>query len=367
MFSLFRGQKAALYIFFEMIPSLLLGLVIFLSIILMFQFLRLTDFALSHGMTAKTIGEIIVYLCVSLLPALLPMSLLFSVLLTYGRLSTDSEIVAMKAAGLHMGSLLAPAMILGLAVAFVSAQTSFTIAPWGNRQFEVELTKIGNTKAAAVIKPGTFSEGFFSMVIYANEVDSKTGVLKNLFIYDDKSDVPLTILAKSGEVIPDPENPGHSVLLRLYDGNIHRKSQAHTKIKFNSYDIQLNDPIKDMERAKSPPSLTLGEIKERLKNTNNDQETSLMLQTEWHKRLAVPVLCLVFSLIGVGLGTTTNRRQQKAGGMVLSIGLIIAYWILYVAFEGMARGGKIPPGIAIWVPNLVFGLIGFQSLKKNWN
>lgn len=361
-----RGFKAGQYIFFEMVPSLILGLIVFLSIILMFQFLRLTDFALSHGVTLQSIGEIILFLCTSLLPALLPMSLLFAVLLTYGRLSSDSEIVAMKASGLHMSAILAPALILGIFIAFLSAQISFTLAPWGNRQFEVEVTKIGNTKAAAVIKPGTFTEGFFNMVIYANSVDPLTGHLLDIFIYQDLKNSPLSIIAKKGEIIPDPQNPGHNVLLRLFDGDIHKKTTTHTKIKFETYDVQLNDPVKDAERAKTPPSLSLSEIN-RLLELDPKKEDQLMLLTEFHKRWAVPFLCIVFCLIGVGLGTTTNKRQQKAGGMILSIAVIIAYWIIYVAFEGAARSGKIVPSVAIWIPNLIFGFFAIYTLRKNWN
>src|SRR5437868_11670637 len=106
MFSIFNGQKAAQYIFFEMLPSFILGLIVFVSIILMFQVLRLTEFALVHGVDLKTIAEIVGYICISMLPALFPMSLLFAIILTYGRLSSDSEVVALKASGLHMGMIL---------------------------------------------------------------------------------------------------------------------------------------------------------------------------------------------------------------------------------------------------------------------
>src|SRR5690606_25183125 len=103
MFGLFNGRKAAQYIFFEMLPSFVLGLSIFVSIILMFQVLRLTDWTLTHGVPLKNVVEIISYVVISMLPILFPMALLFSILLTYGRLSQDSEVVAMKASGLHMG------------------------------------------------------------------------------------------------------------------------------------------------------------------------------------------------------------------------------------------------------------------------
>ncbi len=368
MLGIFSGKKAIKYIFFEMLPSFILGILVFMSIILMFQVLRLTEFALVHGVSLKIIGEILGYIIISLLPALLPMALLFSVVLTYGRLSQDSEIVAMKASGISMATLLSPALILALLVGVISAQTSFIIGPWGNRQFEVLFTRLADAKVSAVIKEGTFAEGFFDMVVYANEVDSKSGVLKKVFIYDEKnSDVPLTIIAKSGSIISDPDRPGQRVLLRLNNGEIHRQELTHTKISFDSYDVHFSEPDVISERAKSPQSLTLHEIRERLKEKIKDPEERYVLQTEFHKRWAISILCVVFAAIGVGLGTTTNRRAAKAGGMVLCIGIIVLYWILYIAAEGAARSGSIPASLAIWTPNLIFGIFGFESLRRNWN
>lgn len=368
MFSIFRGKKAAQYIFFEMLPSFILGLIVFLSIILMFQVLRLTEFALVHGVAMKTIAEIIGYICISMLPALFPMSLLFAILLTYGRLSSDSEVVAMKASGLHMGTILSPAVILALLVGILSAQTSFEIAPWGNRQFEVLFSRLGSSKAAATIKEGTFSEGFFDLVVYANKVNSDKGTLQNVFIYDEREiGAPLTIIAKRGAMIPDPKMPGHNVLLRLEDGDIHRKTQTHTKIKFDTYDIRLTDPVQENIREKSAQSQTLSELRDLLTKKDLSVEDRRTFLTEYHKRWAISVLCLVFALIGVGLGTTTNRRAAKTSGMILCIGIIIGYWVLYVTLEGMARNGQLPPALAVWTPILLFSGIGFESLRRNWN
>ncbi len=96
----------------------------------MFQALRLTEFVLVHGVGLQTLGQIMLFLMVSFLPVILPMSLLFSVLLTYARLSNDSEIVAFKSLGLSMGQLTIPAIILSIAATLMSAQTSFYLGPW---------------------------------------------------------------------------------------------------------------------------------------------------------------------------------------------------------------------------------------------
>lgn len=362
------ARKATQYIFFELIPPFILGLLVFIFILLMFQALRLTDFVLVHGVGLDVIWNIIVYLSISFLPALLPMSLLFAIIMTYGRLSSDSEIVALKACGLQMGSILLPAFGLSVIISIFSAQTSFNLAPWGNRQFELLVTKVGQTKAGVSLKEGTFSEGFFDLVIYANSVDSKKGELQKVFIYDERQgDVPLTIIAKNGQLIQDKDKPGHSVLLRLHDGDIHRKSENHTKIKFNAFDIRLFDPVQEEHREKTPLSMSLDEVQEKLTTPELSAEDKRTLQTEFHKRWALAVVCPIFALLGVGLGTTTNRRNQKSGGLILCLGIVIAYWILYVTAEGLARGGQTPVVASIWFPNVLFLGVALGALKKNWD
>lgn len=363
------ASKSTQYIFFEMIPAFVIGVVVFIFILLMTQALRLTDFVLVHGVSFITVAEMMTYLSISFLPALFPMALLFAVLMTYGRLSSESEIVAFRASGMDMIAIGTPALLLAIFVAFLSGQTSFHIAPWGNRQFEVLVSKISQTKAGISLREGTFSEGFFDMVIYANNVESEKGGLEKVFIYDERDkDIPLTIIAKRGELIQDSAAPGNAAMLRLEDGDIHRKGESHTKIRFDTFDIRLMDPIQEQVRNKSPQSLTIEEISQRL-NAEGEMspQESRILQTEFHKRWAISLVCLIFGLLGVGLGTVTNRRSGKSSGLVVSLVLIILYWVLYVSLEGAARSGKLPPALAIWTPNFLFLLFAAWSLKKNWN
>lgn len=365
---LLRGARVISYVLFEMLPSFILGLCIFIAIILMFQVLRLTEFTIAHGVSLTVIAEVIFYICISLLPALFPMSLLFSVLLTYGRLSQDSEIIAMKSAGLSSSSIITPAVILGLLIGAISAQTSFYVAPWGNRQFEVLFTQLGHTKAAIAVKEGTFSEGFFDLVVYANKVDSKTGELTDVFIYDEKQgEVPLTIVAKRGHLVPDPSAPGHNVLLRLEDGDIHRKTENHTKIKFQSYDVRLIEPLRIEEKEKTPPSLTIEDLLEELNKKDLKNEDLWIYSTEFHKRMAIAMLCLVFCFVGLGLGINTNKRQQKSNTMFICVAVIISYWVISLFLENLSRHGQMNAVLAMWTPNILFSSFAIYRLRLNWN
>lgn len=350
-----------------MVPGFVIGVVVFLFILLLSQVLRLTEFVLVHGVEVQVVLQIFLYLTISFLPAVLPMSLLFSVLLAYGRMSADSEIVAFKAAGLHMGYLATPAIILGVLVAVFSAHTSFNSGPWGNRRFEVLMNKLGNSKAAATIREGTFSEGFFDMVVYAKKVDSKNGLLKKIFIYDERSPGnPITIIARTGSLISN-KSGAKGTLLRLREGNIHRTSEeSYTKIDFSSYDIFLSQPQKTSRREKSLPSHTLADLNKRLLETKPNSKRHLTILSEYHKRWATSFACLVFAILGAGLGGITHRRNVKSGSLVTSIIIIVSYWALYVLGDNVGRDGVIPPWISIWFANFLFLGLGGYFIRKNW-
>lgn len=364
-----RGRLAARYIFIEMLPGLILGILVFIFILLMFQALRLTEFVLVHGLSIRVITEIMMYMSVSFLPAILPMSLLFAVLLTYGRLSGDSEIVAMKSLGLSTWHLLVPALVLGALLALLSAQTSFQIGPWGNRQFELLVTKLANSKVTASLREGTFSEGFFDLVVYADEIDEKTGHMSRVFIYDERDEkVPITVISKEGQLVQEANDFGGKTTLHLKDGNIHRSMMGtYTKVDFDGYDIRMTTQAGDSYREKSPQSLTYDDITEGLKKKDIDKNRLLLLQTEYHKRLALSLTCITFSLIGVGLGTITNRRSVKSSGLVYCIAIIVLYWAFYVLSETLARQGTLPPWLSIWGVAVIFLGVSIYSVKRIWN
>ncbi|NQZ19075.1 MAG: LptF/LptG family permease, partial [Bdellovibrionales bacterium] len=145
-----------------------MGVYIFVFIILMFQMINLTDTLLQHDVSLRTLIHLLSYMSISFLPALLPMSLIFAIILSYNRLTNDSEIIAMKSLGLSMWPLIMPGIALGLVVSIASGYMTFKIGPWGNRRFELLITDIANSKIVSAIKEGTFSEGFFNLVVYTN-------------------------------------------------------------------------------------------------------------------------------------------------------------------------------------------------------
>ncbi len=121
------------------------------------------------------------------------------------------------------------------------------------------INDLAKQKIGGTVKEGVFSEGFFDLVVYSNKVDSKTGQLNDVFIYNERDPkAPVTIIAKQGNIIQEKTRDGASALLRLQNGNIHRThQQTYTKVDFSSYDINLFDPH-EMSEKKSPAFINLG-------------------------------------------------------------------------------------------------------------
>ena len=102
-----------------------------------------------------------------------------------------------------MWPLITPGLTLGLVVAIVSGYTSFKVGPWGNRQFEVLINDIANSKKISLIGEGTFS-GFFNLVVYANKINKETEELEKVFIYDERDEnSPTTIISEKGKVVSE--------------------------------------------------------------------------------------------------------------------------------------------------------------------
>ena len=135
-------------------------------------------------------------------------------------------------------------------------------------------------------------------------------------------------------------------------------------VNFDSFDIFLNDPIRFEERKKSLPSLSINELKKKIDENQLPPKEFLSLQMEYYKRNALAWACLVFAFIGVAYGIVNDRRSVKNSGFVVSIGFIIAYWVIYLASEGMGRSETLPAQLAVWIANIIFFVISVRELNQ---
>jgi lipopolysaccharide export system permease protein len=360
------GKILHRYIFTEVLTPFLLGLGVFTFVLLIARLLKLIELVVNRGLPPMQILRLLGYLMPAFLEVTVPMAMLLSILIAFGRLSADSEMVAMRSSGLSIYQLAPPVVIfVGLATV-VTAALSMYARPWANHNLKQELWDIARTRATAGLRPQVFTDEFPGLVIYAEQIDGRTDHLVHVMISDERDpEQHNTVFAREGFMISDNET--QTVTLRLLDGTIHTSgkgpSDYHTD--FESYDVNLD--LRDAfagQTAKDddPQELTLPQLREAIGRQDPRHVRPAML-VELHRKFAIPFACIVFGLVGVPLGIG-SARAVRSRGFAVSLAVIFTYYILLSAGQGFAEQGSIPAWLGLWLPNIVFGTIGVLLLRR---
>ncbi|NBY19744.1 YjgP/YjgQ family permease [bacterium] len=355
------------YMAVEVLGSFLMGTAIFLLIMLTFQAIRLSEFVVVHQVGMKDVGRISVYLMLSFVPIAVPIAFLFSVLMGISRANSEGEVVALQSNGISLFQMFLPLGIFSVVITLVTLYSALYSVPQGNRKFELLIEKLGNERAMAALKPGVFQEGFFGLVLFAEQIIPVKNELKKVFIYDERDESnPLAITAEAGLLKNIPQKS--QLTLRLTQGSIlvdSKKSEGpQQKIDFDVYDINLEMGERGNSwREYSPPSFNFDQLKTRLKETLPDPPMHRKLEVELHRRFSLSFACVVFAILGFVIGTRSNRGiRSTAVVLCLIVGLI--YWLSYVGANALALSGWVVPWLGVWAPNVVFVGLGMWLYRK---
>jgi LPS export ABC transporter permease LptG len=410
------------YLVREIVPYLLLSLLLLTAIIFMHEASRFSELlvvASRNGLPMQTLWRIMAALIPSILVFTLPISLLIGTLVGLGRLSGDSEVVAIGASGVSRLRMLSPIVALALVVAALMIQITFNLLPRSIHQLSNLKANQGlifqglNTE----IKPRIFEESIPQKVLYIEDIDRARNLWRNVFLVDlgdDPSEMKIVTASsgslRQGERSEMPE-------LYLQQGTWHQ-----TSTNKSSGQDQADSPGSNGARANDPRSgnSTLTDSssqsstsaadstasdKEKKKNRNQgqytwgsfgemtlgievsnenkadatgiDQEPRQVEEMEWgqlinftppeedrlewraeiHKRLALPTACLAFALLGVGFGIS-NVRTGRSFGLILGLAFTICYYLLALSGQHYAVSGKLPVWLGIWLANIVFAALG---------
>lgn len=355
------------YILRETLTPFLLGLAIFTFVLLMGRLLRLVEMVLNKGVPLIDILKLFAFLLPSFLVLTLPLAFLLGVLLGFGRLSSEAEVIALKSSGISLYDMAKPVLALAVAISLATALLSVFAQPQGKRAFKEQVFHIAHSRATIGIQPRVFNDEFSGLVLYANAVDDRAGTMDGLFISDQRlGSEPSVIVARSGRAVPDQKNL--SMTLRLKDGSIHRQldrkgEKAYQIINFDNYDIQLDlgeELRQASERQRKESELTLTELQERLENASGKERNKYLV--ERHQRMVMPLAPILFALIGIPLGIQ-SQRSGRGGGFALALGVFLTYYLIFSFAETLGTEGVAPPALAMWLPNLFFLLAGMFLLR----
>jgi lipopolysaccharide export system permease protein len=359
-----------LYIFKETLPIFFIGLVIFTLIFLMDKILKLIELLVNRGGNVTNILMLFVFICPSFLVFTIPTAVLLATLLTFGRLSGDSEITAFRASGMSLYQLFLPIAIFSFLAYLLTSFLVFYGLPWGNRGFKATLYMIAQSKADIEIKERVFNDVFDGLVVYVDKVPVQGKRMEGILIYDERDKGKLnTIFAREGFLVTNPKS--QEIILRLRNGDIHRfEPQTNTfqKAQFDTYDLKLElaKALAAMGSKLKEHEMSIEDIRDKIKKMKANGEDTAPQEVELHKRYAIPFACIVFGLIGVPLGIQP-RRSGRSFGFIFSLLILLTYYVSLIAFEILAVRRAIPPFLAGWTPNLLLGSLGTYLLIKAAN
>jgi LPS export ABC transporter permease LptF len=368
-----RVARLDRYIVGEILGPFAGGIVFFSFIFLMFQVLRLAEFFIVHGVSAWVLLRMIGLLLLSFLPMALPVAFLIGVLAAFGRFSSESELVAMKANGIGLSRLSRPAFAMALVVAALSLALNLEWVPRGDRELRHLTVRIGNSKAASALKEGTFTSGFFDLLVYAERIDPETGRLHGVFIYNDRDKAhPHAIVAQEGEIVPlrTASEFDSAVVLRLLRGSIHRSQPEagnYHKIDFQEDRILLEMKEGQGGAARRARVIPFRELLGEIRQADPTRRWSRELKADLSRRFGIAAAPLLFVLLGMGLGISRSTRNPRANAALIAFLVVVAYWVLQASFLDLGHRNQVNPYLAPQVPNLVALLVGLRAyLKANW-
>jgi LPS export ABC transporter permease LptF/LPS export ABC transporter permease LptG len=351
------------YIGREVGSHAILGLAVFTFVFFVPQLVRLMDLVVRHSGGAFTVA--LIFLC-SLTPVLaftIPMAVLVGVLIGLGRLSADSEIVALHASGISLRRLLVPIGFVALGCSLGTLVLTFWLSPAAIRTLQSLEARLLLTQAPYAIQPRVFNEQIPHYILYVQDVEAAATRWHGVFLASSgkaaSSDVTI---AQGAQVVADPEN--NKFELHLGSGSTHeydpRAPQHYNVTSFGQSEIpvEISSPVTGPKNV--AVSVSERSISELLAEKGPHWRDA---RVEFHRRIAFPAACLVFALLGVPIGVRP-RRGGRAAGLILTLVLIGGYYFLFVTGAHMAQQGSVAPWAGIWAGNIAGLILGLIFLRR---
>ncbi|HEV8658287.1 MAG TPA: LPS export ABC transporter permease LptG, partial [Thermoanaerobaculia bacterium] len=391
------------YIFREMVGPTVLGFLFYTSIILMQKLFDLAGMIIRRSLSAAVVGKLLLLSLPHIVVLTVPMSLLFGILIAVGRMSADSEIIAMRALGISTRTIYRPVFLFSVAVFLLNLYLINVVMPKGNAEYQNLWTELLTSSVEKDIRPRVFYDEYENLVIYVNDIDPRTGHWKGVFVSDtrssesaDKATTPTEVINRaaahrdesaagalsstgSGQRIIIAQSGTLSVVkslkqvwMNLTDAEVHFWDPR----KPANYDYNTNAAQRILVADKSTADVTTNTISRSLREMDlrqllrqaeitrrGDQLTYNLARVEIHKKFAIPFACIVFGILGLPLGLT-NRRGGKSSGFSLSIGIIVFYYLMINNGERLAASGKVSPFVGMWGANLILLAVGIYLLAR---
>jgi lipopolysaccharide export system permease protein len=312
----------------------------------------------------------------------LPLGLLTGVLLTLGRLSADSEITAMRTAGLSLARIARPIFVLGALCTALALYFNFESMPKARVTYHKELPDAVRANPLSFIVPRTFIRDFPGVVVYIGE--KQGSVLRDIWVWrldssrrvtefiragsghfdvdDASNDLILTLTAaqvekrdekkpENFEVAPYLSTFGQIETVRLSLDRLFGRSVVRQKMQWMTY----SELEKEHARVSAEP-VPPGEEKAHARAV-------MKVQLTVQEKFTMAVSVLAFAFVAVPLGIRVSRRETSAN-LGIAVCLAIGHYLLSAMVGQLDRHPEYRPDLLLWLPNIIFLTVGVVLFRR---
>lgn len=309
-----------------------------------------------------------------------PISILFSALLLFGRLSMDNEISAMKACGMSLWRLVSPLIVLSVLLTGICLYINCEVAPNAKFANKKLLRSAGVDEPLKLLEEGRFIKDFPNLMIYVGKKDGNQ--VEDVVAYETTDDGRIRRSVRAGRGEIEADNINKILRVRLYDGNLETPDidDPHdiSKTTYTPFQyIQLppldfKELLKDDKVRIKDSYMTLPQLISHIRNVERDfpmlserQQASQRsgLAVEANRRISTAVACFTFMLIGIPLGVKSHRKETSVG-MVVSLVIVFVYYIFIVIAKALAAQPGLHPSLVLWLPMLGTQLLGLILIRR---
>ena len=366
-------------IFKEVATSSGIGTLLFIFVLFLRTIEKLSAMLVKSSAPLPVVAKLLLYALPATLPFALPLGVLVGILIGLSRMSTDSEITAIRAAGISSISVARPTLLFSFIALVVTALASLWLTPLS---MNLETKTAKNFVAAQLtgnIESRIFDEQFPDTVLYVSDVqaEDKQTIWKGVFIADvtppakleqqgkDRGDGPRIVTALQAIPYPDPGNNRIILDMRTFRSSERDKegrwvttaAQRHQWVlqAQKQEDLQVNKTVQQMDTGPL--------YKYVYRRHDLSKQDYVEAAIELHQRFALPLACLLLALVGIPLGVS-SRKGGKSSAYVVTVLVAFLYYMSYITLLGLAKKGSLPVPVAVWTPDIVFAIAGIILLSS---
>lgn len=359
------------YIVGATVPYIFLTLLMLTAVLFAQQAARFAEVVLFADLPLSLLGQIGAALMPGVLVFTIPIAALTGIIIGFSRMGTDSEIVAMRAAGVGSWTMLWPTLILGVLLSAAAAYIHMKEAPEAARDLERVAVQGAIAKLDSPVDPRTFST-LPRYVIYVRDGDKTKGTWGRVFIFSQHADRSADVLtARSGRI----DSSGDKSELALSDVLVTKFPPPNGDATERSYVVERSEQLRIVietgradliQRLNSRNTIADGlewnELKARVASGNEKERREA--QRIMHRRLALSVAPFIFAFLGGVLGLRI-RRGGRSIGVLLSLIVGIVYYLISLMGESLSRAGSVSPIIGAWLATAFMIILSAFLLLTN--